>query len=303
MTAPRRWAAIPAQRSSASLLQIKLRLVLALLLVAAVSGPIALVVGLARSGSSSSTTAPANHLAEAYGAQVVRDYLTGAGTSLPVANDLDATFARPDQPVTLQVAAVDFAGVTVATVDGLYVETYTYVARLASGRLLRVAVPLSFTTEGPLLVATPSLLSSSALASRTIGSELLDWDRIDGVSNSTPAAAQTVIGEWVQAYAANDGAALQRITGDQDPAARYLGLGGINVLEVKTLNTFPRGERYSVVRVRVLFSFAGVDGYRSATEFDLLVLDPALPNPRVQAWGPAGSGPTLEPYQNNTNRT
>lgn len=304
MTTPRRWAVIPAQRSSAPLLRIKLRIVLGLLLFAAVTGPLAFLISVSIAGSSSGVIAPVvNPQGEAFGTQIVREYLSGTGVSLPVAEGLDPKLGRPVEPVATQVLSVDFVAVNQAVIAGSSVETFTYTARLVNGVTVQVAVPLSYTEQGPVLVATPSLLPVPEFAERTTTVDVLDWSDQPKISPSIPDATRTAVREWAVAYIAGDGAALQRLTGDQDPAARYLGLVGVTLVDVRALRMFPIDDTTSVVRVEVLFSLTGVDGYRSATEFDLLIVDPTLPNPRVQAWGPPGSGPTLKPYQNNTNNS
>lgn len=290
-----RWSQIPAARSSANVLAIRLRLVLAALIGSAALGAVSILVVLANLGGGDATTGPDTRSTTA-AMIVATDYLAGRTSSIPVADNVPSDFGRDNKSSRgLSVSAATVGAVTRSEVQGFFYDDVEVIV-MASGRAYRVRVVLGVTASGPVLAALPTLLPVYVDRSET--TPALDWSNFDGAKSTVPAAVNTAISTWATAYAADDRAGLVAITGDTDPSANYRGLGGFKVLDVRADRYFDNGDGTWLVRARVLFSTAGADGLVVESAFDLLVATPQSQFPRVAAWGNPGSGPTLKPAIN-----
>jgi hypothetical protein len=102
--------------------------------------------------------------------------------------------------------------------------------------------------------------------------------------------------QWAQAFVTGDAVALAEVTGDT-LGRQFQAMGGFQNggVEVVTAVAKPSGEEL-VVRARVRLVRA--NQFNTSAEYDLLVTGYTTSDPKVVAWGPAGSGPVLAPYQN-----
>lgn len=170
-------------------------------------------------------------------------------------------------------------------------------------------VPVLITEDGPRLAAGPSLApwTDADLPSEGAG----DYSNYYSQSGADlTQRAQTQVGSWAVAYVENDQEALLEITGDTDPDAEYLGLGGFTVPDtsnaVQVLNAISVGEEAEnvVARVRVLVEDTrstpedGESPYRAYLDFDVLITDPETANPSISDWGAPGSAGTLSSFSN-----
>lgn len=291
MNSPRRWTAIPAARSSANVLAIRLRLVLGALVCSAALGLLSMMVVIGRSGSQGAAAESVDPRSVTAAVVVATDYLAGRSTIIPIAEGVDAAFGRqPDAPAAgLHVEAAT-AGRVIRTVDqGVTYDTVEVVA-VASGRPFRIRVVLAVTDEGPTLAANPTLMSLRI--DRSVDVPARDWSAYQDTADGVAQNVNDAVTKWANAYASDDPQALVQITGNTSTAAHYRGLGGFTVTAVTTHRNY-RTSDGMVVRARVLFSSASAEKLVVQSEFDLLVLNPDAPYPNVAAWGPAGSGPTL----------
>lgn len=305
MSTSRRWAAIPAARSSMPVLKVKLWLVLGTLFFSAAMGIISIVIVLAGTSAPAPVTTGPSTANQAFAETVAYDFLAGRSTQVAVATGVDRNFGRGTDVITAQaVESVIPVSVDYQTVNGLPVELYRFAAVLTGGRTLQVTVPVQPTTIGPVLLAAPAVFAPQSYAADDVV-DAFDYTQLLAANSGSPSPNTTaVVDQWAQAYAAGDSATLQRdVVGDPDPNGVYVGVGGLTASEVKVISWFPRDEtgQYVSLRVSVLLSSTGAEKWTVRSEFDLLVKDPTSATPKVQAWGPVGSGPTLTAFQNNRN--
>lgn len=291
MNSPRRWTAIPAARSSATVLAMRLRLLLGALFGSAALGLLSILLVLGRGGSGAASTDAVDPRSTTAAVVIATDYLAGRSTALPVAKGVDAAFGRPaDAPAAgLDVEAATAGRVTRMVDQGVTYDTVEVTA-VASGRPLRVRVVLAVTADGPVLAANPTLMGIRV--DRGVEVSALDWSTYQGTADGVAQNVADAVAKWATAYAADDAQALVQITGNTAPNANYRGLGGFTVTAVTTHRYYRSGEGL-VVRARVLFSSASAEKLMVQSEFDLLVLNPDAQFPNVAAWGAAGAGPTL----------
>jgi hypothetical protein len=290
-----RWTQIPAARSSAPVLKIRVYAVLGALVVAALCGVFATVAWLANNPDIPDPVPQPQALAEA--AVAADAFLTGQATTLAVAEGVDRRFGSGDTAVALPGATrAHWASFTVGEVAGRTYEVHRFVVAGSPPRQLWVTVEL--TTSGPILAASPAV---GPLPVAPDGRPALDWRELPTETRVTD-DLRRVAGEWAAAYAADDRDRLRSLTGDLE-ARTYAGLGGFTVESATVVSTVELGDSGDwVARVRVVLVGAppgeGLEGFRGVVEFDLRVADPATGNPKVVAWGPAGSGPTLVRFAN-----
>lgn len=302
-----RLTAVPARRSSAPVLKIRLALVLGGLAFCAAMGLFSTVAWL--------TAAPeppdlAGMLAQGRGVAEVaaRDYLAARPQSVPVADELDPNLgldadpANPSKPLAYSSLAWD--GFSRHEVGADRFEQHRFVvvvpAAKADGpndkpqppRTYLLTVTVLLTPDGPVLAASP------ALSPLPTGAKVkpLNYTRYKQVELSPAARAQ--IDDWARAYAADDGRGLYTVTGDTDQTRTYRGLGGFTAATPVAIDSaVALGDQENlVVRARVRLTSA--EGFAADAEFDLLIGAATSGRPNVLAWGPAGSGAELVPFGN-----
>ncbi len=101
---------------------------------------------------------------------------------------------------------------------------------------------------------------------------------------------------WAQAYADGDGATLYRLTGDTRPDT-YPSMPGWVFDRVTMAGSAVKAEA-ALAQVQVVMHQVSNPSQSVTCAYDLLLGHLGQSLPFVQAWGPAGSGPTLVAYQN-----
>lgn len=288
----RPWVQIPAARSSAPVLKIRLAVVVGLLSLAVVSALFSGFATLTRPEPEIPEPAPVAQ-ARGFAEQVARSWLSGQPTPLAVAEGVDAWFGRKpnEEAVAFDAATVAWDSFEVLEpLPGRVLEVHRF---LLSGEYPRfVVVTVELTDNGPVLAAAPSLEPAPIAAA-----EVIRFDYSDHDNAKTPTEEiRHAVTEWLAAYAADDRPRLAELTGDLE-GRTYAGLGGFTVErgEAVTALPIPNQDRW-LVRARAVL--VDKNGFRALNEWDLLVTQPETANPRIAAWGPAGSGGYLEPYQN-----
>jgi hypothetical protein len=299
-----RWTAVPAKRLRGSELSWRVNAVLILVTLAALAGPLALLL-------SSRTAPPAlqEHRVDAVAAlaeRVAIDFLSGQYTQVPVAVGVDPTFGAPRsvsgqidpdylRPVLSQVASTQVIAREYRIYGERRYELVTVAVFGSDGLAWQVAVPVYL--DGPVLAAAPTLLPPPRHPATPLPA--LDYrgdiDQVTPPSNVVP-----LVAEWATAWASDDRATLKRLTGDVDPGI-YRGLGGF-VAERTVLVSAVAIDRVSqsgvprrlVVRVTVWVRPEGANVSGQSVELDLLVEDASTDLPKISAWGPAGSTPMVE---------
>lgn len=237
---------------------------------------------------------------------VAQEYIAGSDLYVPLSGGLDAKVHVPapgrSKAAALTVTGLSWAGYTRASLGSTNYEIHRFLLTTpaptkddpAAQKLLTLSVPIVLSATGPVLGADPTLGPASASSSK----DKFDNTQFPQADVSGPVTQ--AISDWANAYAADDQHALYTVTGDTQ-AGTYHGLGGFTVTGVEQRSAVQRSGstgNFLVVRARV--HLASANGFTSDSDFDLLIGDYQTSGPHVLAWGPAGAGPTLTPYQNRT---
>jgi len=296
------WAAIPAQRSSAAVLNVKVTAILAALVVAALSGVLALFVALTSDGGEVTDPGPGPRVL-ALARLVAEDFVDGRPTTAAVATGVDATFGRGEEPTAplWSERTVALYGTETSSYSGRTYHRVTFQIQ-GDGRLLLLAVPVFDTSEGPVLASAPSLAPYHGSGTAPSPLNYLDLPTGD---DQVPAPVRSVVERWAQAYVSDDGAALKELAGDGGDGV-YGGLGGFELAGVQVAAAVPfttvDDEPALVVSTGLLVSPTGANGFQAETTLDLLVEQADTQLPRVTAWGPAGSATDPTPIRPGQNR-
>lgn len=302
MATNRRWTAVPAARSSAPILKIRLYLVLGSLVVSAVMGLFAGISSLTRTDPVIPEP-PAVAQGQGFAEIVADDWLAGRGTTVPAGDTLDRrlgaspTVDEDTEKVTFHalegITRIAWSGFDVYVQEGRTFEAHRF---YVGGRVPReLTVVVELTDAGPLLAATPAL---APLAAQAEPPRQFDWAESEA---RTPVSAdvERVAAEWAAAYATDDRQALRDLTGDTQRRI-YAGLGGFEVVETTMGGAVPIFESTDLV-VRVKVTMKDDTGFQATSDWDLRVAAADTAAPRVVAWGPAATGGYLAPYANALN--
>lgn len=307
------FSAVPAARSSAPVLKIKLYVVLGAVLLAAALGPISFLLTTAKAGSAGPTTASVDYAAAGYARLVAEDFLSGRATSVPVAEDVDPLFGVQESALA-QRQPLPYTGLTLVASeesnDPESLQTYeiSKFVFLLGSKPMKLDITMLKTADGPVLAAAPAMRPADLTADK--------YDRVNYSGSATfedgapDGAVGDKVAEWAKAYVSDDRKTLAELTGD--PAGgTYAGLGGFELARdaeitsyvveapanVPTVNgVAPNQPMY--VRVQVWVNPTGAQQSVLSTEYDLLVFDSGTAQPKIVAWGAAGSAP-LTPFSNS----
>lgn len=290
-----RLTSIPAARSPASVLKVRLYLVLGGLLLAAAAGLFAAFSWL-------TYQPPAVKLEDAVprgqglASIVAEAFLRGESLPVPVAADVPEL---PDDAVSLPHTPVEWTGFKRGVIAGTVSELHTFLFYRVEGQapnttktLYQLNVLVAFTDRGTaVLGALPSF--QPVIATNLNKSTVYTPDSADNLAPSQTEAIKT----WSSAWAKNDSAGMAASAG-APPGFRYLGLGGfestgVKVLSVTPLNPqSPSADQNFVVRSRV--SLLSANGFKTSMDMDLLLKGAGDSRTYVLAWGPAGTGQPKE---------
>jgi hypothetical protein len=228
-------------------------------------------------------------------ALVVADaWLNGRQLSLPVAEGIDARFGSNAQGgVKFTVNSVSSAGWSRDYVESRLIETQ-YVLVDANELDMMLSIPFSVETGVPVLVAYPSI-APTKLASQV---PALEYQEVPGALETIPTPVRERVNLWAAAYASGNGTDLRNLANDVNASGdQYRGIGALTVLTPPELKVAIQTGTGLVIRVRLNLGLPGAPaGF--ITDLDVLVIAESTQTPYVVAWGQAGSGPSLLPYQN-----
>ena len=306
--------AVPALRSQKRTLRAKQNIVFGLLGALCFTGPLALVI-VARQPDPYVPAAPIGLAAAptyviAFAHQAAEDYLSGAGTLLPVGgkdvidkdfNGVESGMSGPLARSAMQLSEVKRS--TYATSNGdapSWEVAFSFRLKKPDGSnsaamLLIVHVRLD-TYKFPILAAVPSLVTDVIQVRAVEGGAGVVG--LSGAEISPPAAAQAAVNAWASLYVSDERAGLKAHvnTGSGKDNYEYQGLsGGFTLRGQPTIIVAgDRGDGHIVARVRLDLENGS---YRISTEMDVLIINqnPAF----VQAWGAVGSGDYLQPWVSN----
>lgn len=290
----KRLTAVPAKRSSAPVLQIRLILVLGSLLLAAVAGVVSTFAWLSLSIPEPDLT-KALPEGKAVAEIAAKDWLNGEVLSVP-----SSGIELPKSANPLPYSALSWDGFTTSSLpSGVVYELHSFSLQLVEPspdgkstvkRNMILTVPVSLNSEGdPIIVGFPYMEQSSTKPEEII------FDYTDVASGALPGGASEQITKWAQSWASDNREQLKLLTGDTTGGVEYRGIGGFAPDRVQILNAVPGGNNsYGsdtyLVRVRIFLSSSSANKFTTATELDLTLADASSGLPKIVGWGPAGKG-------------
>jgi hypothetical protein len=290
----RPWTAIPAQRSSAAVLKVKLWLVLGVLALGFVMGPIALVIALSHRGGPAASSPPSTvgSTASALAQIAASEYIAGQPYTIPVAAGMNPDHGAPQGSQPLPNATLTYAGASPhAPLDGIQFSIQKFLVTSGSS-IYRLDLLMESTPQGPVLGAQPGLLPYVPAPSGT--DQRLDFSNDPGALQATPSNLQEQINRWATAYASGDSQTLALLA---NHPGNYSALSGFTVAsQPRILSVVQTSGGNLIVRISLLLSPNNAHGFQSTTELDLLVRT-GSGIPEIVAWGPPGDEP-LAPYSN-----
>lgn len=290
-----RWTAIPAARSSAAMLKVRIWLVLGMLGFAALAGVLAFVGSLSQSDPPTPPAPTPVAVATGDATTAAQEYVAGLPITIPIADGLPADALAGRKPMA-GVDHLTWEGFSRVDTQGRILEQHRFLLSGTTGqRERRLVVPMQIVGNQGVLAAVPALervLRPAALPTH------FNWSDVDGQQNPS-APLQAAVSKWATAYLADDRPTLATTTGDLQSRS-YVGLGEFTATASAIEAFVPRADK-GLSLVRVAISATGPGGWTSQLEYDLLVSDADSALPKIVAWGPPGAGPSLAPYQNALN--
>lgn len=305
--ANRPYTAVPATRSSKRALRLKQNLIIGALIGGFLLGPIGFYFAVQARGNVPEVPPAIPTATVAFAELVARDYLAGRPTDLPTTGDVpqDLGFPTGGNQKPLPGATLTFDRWSPAEVAGVPVTQVRF--RVASGEnLYNLTIVTTRDSRGRDLLAALPALTPAVFAPSGSFPTPAPTSQTPGFVDTAPDAVRTAVAAWAAAFAAGDAAQLKILVGGgaAAPDGDYVGLSGFELRGAPTISwgVLSADGTAGYVRVTLLLSDPGANGFAPSNSYDLLVQDWGTANPRVVAWGPPGSGPTLEPYENNTSR-
>lgn len=309
--AQRPFTAVPATRSSKRALRVKQNILIAAVLIGFLMGPLALLVS-SRASSNIPTIPPQIPTPTvAFSEIVARDFIEGRATSMPVAKGVpqDLGFSSSNN-APLEGATLVFDRFSTGTVGASRVTLTRFRVVTAEQRVMNLTISTTTDSRGRLVVAAlPGLTPALFATTDELAQPAPNKDTNPTVTTEIPRPVREVAESWARAYAANDSSQLRVLVGGGSSApseGNYFGLGGfVSDRDPRISWAVPGPGDQAFMRVELQLSEIGedeqgVNGFTPSVELDLLVADWSTNSPRIVAWGPPGSGPTLEPYENNS---
>lgn len=284
-------ATVPAERAHR-----RARLVLAGVFLGPVLALVALAVAAGNRPRPPTGTPPGHD--RAFAQIAAEDYLAGRATSLPYAEGLDPSLGRAgaatsgaEEPIAYRALAWQSA--TAGAMAGRRFEDDTFVVATPAG-LWHLSVQTLDGAGGPVIGADPSLAPDpTAPGGQTAALSVAALD--SGNQSSLGSGATQQVEAWARAYASGDSATLYRLTGDTRPVA-YPSLQGWVYDRVSVVGSATKGPN-ALAQVQLTMHEAGDPAQAATCGYDLLLGALSQSLPFIQAWGPAGSGPSLAAYQ------
>lgn len=314
------FTAVPRATVPAKTAQRRARFLLGCVAVGPVLGLIALAVA-AGGRTGPSVTTDGGH-DRAFAQLAAEDYLAARPTALPYVQGLDPTLGRDATAVSGgadagsgaggaagaggssgagsgAAAPIAFRSLAWRSADegrlgGTAYEVDTFVVATAVA-LWHLSVQVIDSASGPVIGADPSLTPDPTAPADVAAALTYGAQGASGQSGLGPGATRQVQA-WAQAYADGDGATLYRLTGDTR-SDTYPSLQGW-VFDRVSVGTAAVKGGAALAQVQVAMHEVNDPSTSVSCAYDLLLGRLGQSLPFVQAWGPAGSGPTLAAFQN-----
>jgi hypothetical protein len=317
--------AVPAARSTASVLAVRRRIILGALIGAIVLSILSIFLA-GRGGQTIISGGGGLSATTAFAREIATDYLNGVPTSVPVASGVDASFGLAGDVVQrFQWSSLELSGTSSIDVSDVSksVTLVSFFVRIASpvseegeaapSRLFSLTIPMvSPSGSFPRLGALPTLMPVDFVDGSNSATGIpVNAFSVNASGDEVSAEVVKVISDWAVAFVQGgyDDQVLKRITGDTDPESIYSGLGGwqLNDLAINGLVSPPvQGDSPGVgyvVRVTLALTPPAGTGPTTETEYDVWVAQESAgqANPPVIAWGAAGTAQNMSPLQNAVN--
>lgn len=178
-------------------------------------------------------------------------------------------------------------------------ELNTFTVVDGVGRGYSASVLVAYTDDGQVSVLSDPSIIPRVISSNSdfAGGEF--WPGLDAspISDSGQTAVQT----WADAYTSGNASELRQVVGDPDASHIYVPISGITSTSVK-VEASAKVKEGVIAQVTVTSKWSGRKYQDNADAkpavYDVLIKGADTAAPRVVAWGPPGSGPTLKPYSN-----
>ena len=305
-----RFTAIPAARSAANVLRVRLILVFTVLTITCLSGLFAGYAYLSFEPKYVDVYEPLP-LARAEATVVAEAYMNGSMYAVSLTANMAKTFAdtkfsKVDKVGPLVWSSFERKNSIIRSVDTdmvelhkfLYVRPTTIVENdqtLESVELMSLYVlmyiPQIYVDEQwvpdpqypPALAALPSIATEEVFQL----AQVLDYS-----AEATPPSKEVshMLLIWANYWAAGDSSGLKKVSGDSDVlVTRYKSLKGYTVNSFDVLGLVQGGDgTINVIRARLVLG--GANGSILITDMDITVTKANTGLPEVTGWGPAGSG-------------
>lgn len=288
------FSAIPTARFSAKTLNTRVIIITTIVLLAALMGPLAMVVALTSVPPPAQAPPRQVSLQSGLAAIVARDYLDAKPTKVPVASGVNPSFgvsySHPHHlPKPLPHSTLYLISSTSATTTHSKVMIDRFITSV-NGNILIVAVPMKLTSEGPVVATDPSFMPY--IAAPTGQFSPFTYGRQKNILATPPPGFQPQLLAWAKAFASNNSSELQIIANTSQP---YHGLGGFKVVGTPSVvSVVPATGKNEVVRVQLTLA-PKTDPYLTLyASYDLLVT-PYGNLPKISAWAPAGTAASNTP--------
>lgn len=262
-------------------------------------------VGIALGNRRTTTTAAPTPTYQAEASLVLQAWLAGKPSPVPVATGLSSSLGRsiattaqqsttppPIAPIT--TTAVAYTGSTTRSLGKRtwVVDTFDVVT---STNTWVASVTLLVTPSGPVVGTMPSL---TPWTHSTATPNQLTYTNIYAKYQTTLTQGETSqIDAWASAYVGNDRAQLYTLTGDTADV-HFDGLAGFKLLGTPSVLSATAGTNSVLVDMTLQVAPTGAPTQLVTLAYDVLLTNTSNPLPNVVAWGPAGTGFTLYPYEN-----
>lgn len=287
-----RWTAIPAARSSAPILKIRLYTVLAVMGVATLAGLFGAFAWLTADPPPPPPVIPPVAQATGEATLAARQYVRGEAITVPVATGIAPDKLDGGSPL-FGSPSVSWQGFELIKDGGREVEHHRFL--VAGEQNWQLTIPMEIGGPTPLLIAAPSLEPIAVAAEPPLRFDWLAFEQLP----TSPQLTRTVEA-WSAAFLTNNTEELQRLTGDLTSRV-YAGLGGLTPVKTDIRGVVRRVDLEGFAVIRVEIGAESSSGWTGVLEYDLLARDVNTANPKIVAWGSGGSGGTLVEYQNALN--
>lgn len=262
-------------------------------------------IGIAVRNHRSTAAATPTPTYEAPATLVLYAWLAGQPSPIPVATGLTSTLGRsisttaqqsssPPPIAPISTTAVAYTGSTTHSlgkrtwvVDTFDIATPT--------NTWAATVTLLVTPSGPVVGTMPSL---TPWTHSTATPNQLTYTNIYAKYQTTLTQGETSqVDAWASAYVGNDRAQLYTLTGDTADV-HFDGLAGFKLVGTPSVLSATAGTNSVLVDMTLQVAPTGAPTQLVTLAYDVLLTNTSNPLPNVVAWGPAGTGFTLYPYEN-----